>query len=337
MRVSTKKKTIISICLAVTLVLSTIAFAAVSYAWFAKFWNHGIDFQSGSNANLPEIDMWLYTSLFDDSNSANQGWVKVNEGSTTAENDDVDYRDPATDDGYKIPSVEVGGTANNYVFNNPELHFGRVDNLISLQPDNIVYLRLTVKSAETGSRYLRVNLDYNDPTPKTAMTLDDMYSSVNLYGINPTGNTQDTIKIEGDDLEKLIHFPSFTQNGTQLADLSTEYTQFMQIAVAVTTDETLVPGTEDFEEFEEYDPDDENDVQQFTDFDVIGGGAIVINNLQNRVQVSDGKGGTKVADTYYVYLKIAPRLEFFVLQENLLDQFVPSYMFFDTKIEIELH
>ena len=63
MRASTKKKTILSICLALTLVLSTIAFAAVSYAWFAGYWNNpSTSIKPGSNADLPPIEMWTYIS-----------------------------------------------------------------------------------------------------------------------------------------------------------------------------------------------------------------------------------------------------------------------------------
>ena len=333
MRASTKKKTIISICLAVTLVLSTIAFAAVSYAWFAGY----LDFASlvvspASNADLPEIDMWLYTSLNDtlsDSSSTADKWVEITEAQ---KKDEFSYElpgAPATE-AYKIQD-EDGNDVQVYRFTDIQMHFGRVDNLISLQPDNIMYLRLTVNSAATGSNALRVKLDYNDGTPATGLTIQDLYDLITLYGVDPevSTNTDHIIEIKDETLKRLIKFPAAdgeTTDYSQLADISSEYCHFMQVAVAVTTDPDFVPGSASFDD----------DV--FTEFDVIGGEEIEITDLNSKIQVTDTEnGGTKTADTYYVYLKLAPRLEFFVLQENLLDQFVPSYMFFDTKLEIELH
>ena len=329
MRVSTQKKTIISICLAVTLVLSTIAFAAVSYAWFANY----LDFASlvaspASNADLPEIDMWLYTSVNDtisDSTLTADEWVEI----TDAEKkDEFSYQIPGAPytEAYKINNdVQV------YRFTDIQMHFGRVDNLISLQPDNIMYLRLKVDANATGSNALRVKLDYNDGTPATGLTIQDLYNSVKLYGVDPdvSTNTEHIIEIKDETLKRLIKFPATdgtTEDYTKLADIGSEYCHFMQVAVAVTTDAGLVPGSDSFDDV------------VFTEFDVIGGEEISINDLSSKIQVADTvNGGTKTADTYYVYLKLAPRLEFFVLQENLLDQFVPSYMFFDTKLEIELH
>ena len=48
------------------------------------------------------------------------------------------------------------------------------------------------------------------------------------------------------------------------------------------------------------------------------------------------KGETAYNGDYYLYIELAPRLDAFGMQENILDYFVPSYMFFDVKFDIEI-
>lgn len=48
------------------------------------------------------------------------------------------------------------------------------------------------------------------------------------------------------------------------------------------------------------------------------------------------EGETSYDGNYYLYIELAPRLDAFGMQENILDYFVPSYMFFDVKFDIEI-
>ena len=48
------------------------------------------------------------------------------------------------------------------------------------------------------------------------------------------------------------------------------------------------------------------------------------------------EGMTLTNDTYYLYIEISPLIDAFGMQENILDYFVPSYMLFDLKFDIEI-
>lgn len=337
MTASSKKKTIISICLVVTLILSTVVLATVSVAWFAGYWgNMSSTVKPGSNADLPPIEMWTYISgsdleqdeVSDQYEALLNTWYK-----NTAAKQDGEH-------GYELPgapytATEAGGVTS-YSFLNPQLHFGRVDNLISLQPDNIVYLRLTVDADATGSNDLRVKLDYAVENP----TVQELYESVTLYGVDPDVSTSQITLIGENKLKQLITFPGTVEGAADdanPADINSEYCQFMQISACATnydvnggdaTKTSLAAGA--------------FDALPFAEFDLIGGDELHL-DLNTQFQTYDADqaafttGDAPDTGEYYIYLKIAPKLEFFVLQENLLDQFVPSYMFFDTKIEIELH
>ena len=41
-------------------------------------------------------------------------------------------------------------------------------------------------------------------------------------------------------------------------------------------------------------------------------------------------------EKFYVYIELAPLLDAFGMQENILDYFVPAYMFFDVKLDVEI-
>ena len=41
-------------------------------------------------------------------------------------------------------------------------------------------------------------------------------------------------------------------------------------------------------------------------------------------------------DGFYVYIELAPLLDAFGMQENILDYFVPAFMYFDVKLDVEI-
>ena len=296
-------------CAALCIVLAGALTFAVS-AWFSAYWaGSDVVFQPGSNAALPEIDMWMYNSVEDlaSDNTLTAGWVRVPDKTATNS-----YGVEKGVDEYILPSAPMGNEGNSVTFTLNQLHFGVVDNLISLKEDNIIYVRLTVDAQKTGASLLTVDFDYLQDVP----TVEDLYSAVTLYGTKVAGGNIELI--DGEDLKSIITFPAVT--GTNNADTSDSRSQFMQIACAVTKNASIVPGGTG------------NNAITNLDF---GEDFTVIGNTLN-LDLTDTLGDAYTG-IYYVYLKIAPRLEFFVSQENLLDQFVPSYIFFDTKLKIELH
>jgi hypothetical protein len=333
-----KTKKILTILLTI---LGLTAFVITPLAWFANYWaEHSAGFKPGENAGLPDIDMWMYNSAEDlvANSSLVAGWVQVPDAvageNTTNSNNGLEK----TDSAYIIPSAPA--TTNNGIsFTLNQMHFGVVDNLISLKEDNLIYIRLKVDAKKTGARHLTVKLDYNAVNP-AAPTLNELYESVTLYGTPVDSDDLQLIKHGTSDttyseLKKVITFPATkdaNNNDTANADITSEKSQFMQIACAVTTNEKVIPGgTGEYISV---------DTLDFTNFAVVGNQVEinVADALSTKTTVNDVTTTTPFAgDYYYVYLKIAPRLEFFVSQENLLDQFVPSYIFFDTKLKIELY
>lgn len=341
-----KTKKILTILL---VTLGITAFVITPLAWFANYWaQHSAGFNPGGNAMLPGVHMWMFQTKEEGSTNETGEWVSQ---SVTSGTDSFTLPGmSSTDITTTTAKVTNDGTETEitvYEFKNLPLHFGKVDNLISLQDDNIVYMRLDVSTAISGCNELTVNLDFNDPTPTTGFTIADLYDSVTLYGVDPSVSTNPDhiIHIDGTKLQDLIDFPALSTDAT-LADINSELCQFMQVSICVSTTEAI-PGTPAFEalKFGNFDR------VAHTEFDPIGGSGItvkledVMNSTTGELPDAATDEETETAaddtatppETYYIYLKIAPRLEFFVLQENLLDKFVPSYLFFDTKLEIELH
>ena len=308
-----KKALTISTCL-----LVAVALTIGAVAWFAGVLNPGIlGFQTGSNAALPDIQMWMYTSVEDLAAQGNPegvetGWV---ESTPTIDGEDA-YIIPAAP-ATTGDATDSGGeayTKHTFVMN--QLHFGVVDNLISLKDDNIIYLRLTVDAAKTGGDSMTFKISYVTQT-EGVLTTDDLYNSIDLYDGDGKLADADTLssKIKFDDCkpdETKVIPVDLTATTLNLA----ESARFLQIAAAVTTESKVIPGTEDFESL------------AFTDFALIGDTGSL--NFAEKL-------GTAPTGTYYVYLKIAPNLDFFVYQEDLLDQFIPAHIFFDGKIELEMH
>jgi len=311
-------------------ILWSAVLAIVPLAWFAGYWSSAssLDLRPGGNANLPTIEVFKYISR--DELAMMTDEEKNLYGTAEGWWPDKSPNAPTLDsDSFTIAGAAGSASEGNdptYTFVNPKLHFGRVDNLISLQPDNIIYIRLTVTSKISGG--IRVNLDFINPQP----TVGELYEATTLYGITP-GSSTGIKRISTDTLKTLVSFPGVggSTADTATADISNSYCQFMQISVCVTTS-TLKPGDNGFNTlvFDNFNGDSE-------EFDMIGGDQIEIDETELRAALGLTAAEDPFPETYYVYLKIAPRLEFFVLQEHLLDQFVPSYMFFDTKLEIELH
>lgn len=320
--------------------------AVISYAWFAGIYEPGkVGFTPGSNADLPPMRIWMYTSEEDlaylkehpevgegdqegeagegeeevTTEAATTGWEEVPDTQTDKNGNSLSFI--RSESSYGIPSA--AGTANNsiYSFHMQKLHFGVIDNLISLKEDNIIYLRLEVNSATTGGDSMTFGFSYVTET-EGVLTVTDLYNAIELY--DGDGELADSAtlqsKIKFDDCPRVVE-NDVTTNKIQMnrtdgkLNLSSS-ARFLQIAAAVTTDNDVVPGTEAFKAL------------TFTPYSLMGDtGTLDIKSVI----------GADYSGTYYIYLKLAPNLDFFVLQEDLLDQFIPAHIFFDAKLELTIH
>ena len=294
-------------------------------AWFSGVWEPGgLDFQTGSNAALPPITMWMYTSDEDIMFMKNNG--ESIEGVTTGWVEQVEQNDEGKwiskvtisgEDSYIIPAAPPGGDeTNGYTFKMTQLHFGVVDNLISLKDDNIIYIRLTVDAAKTGGDSMTFKFDYVTAT-EGVLTTTDLYNSISLY--DGSGKLADDTTLQ-DKIRFADCNPATDGTITLTTDENGKLTlphsaRFLQIAAAVSSD-ARVPGTPEFKNL------------AFTEFCLIGD----TGTLDFATAL-----GSQPTGTYYVYLKLAPNLDFFVYQDALLDQFIPAHIFFDAKIELEMH
>ena len=66
------------------------------------------------------------------------------------------------------------------------------------------------------------------------------------------------------------------------------------------------------------------------------GQIILENKLDGILETLEDGSGYDIGDGFYVYIELAPLLDAFGMQENILDYFVPAYMFFDIKLDVEI-
>ena len=309
-------------------ILCISALTLVSLAWFAGVLNPGsLGFKTGSNATLPEIQMWMYTSVedIDGVENAETGWETVE---VTIPEDAYDvYVMPAAPS-TTTEATDESGTYTKHSFVMEQLHFGVIDNLISLKEDNVIYLRLKVNAATTGRDSMTFRFAYDTAT-EGVLTKDDLYNAISLYdgeGKEAEESVlQDKIRFDEcvTDAEGNLSLDTETEASESGTDVTPDSgklklhgsARFLQISAAATGDGAITPDADNFKDLE------------FTEFVLIGDTGYL--DLKNVTPDTDGY--------YYVYLKLAPNLDFFVLQEHLLDQFIPAHIFFNGKIELEMH
>ena len=180
-----KKALTISTCM-----LVAVALTIGAVAWFAGYKNIGnMGFQTSSNAELPEMKMWMYYSQNDaDNDTATnkpaEGWIEQ-----------TVKKDPSGKNEFIIiPGVgeeTQNTTVDNepvtyYSYDIPKLHFGKVDNLVTLKPDNKVMLRFffdasTLNNTEGKLHNITFTLAYNtsgssyDKTEGVPSVLDSIH------------------------------------------------------------------------------------------------------------------------------------------------------------------
>ena len=287
---------------ACSLILAT-ALIIGSVAWFANRWGSGgtIPFRPAGNPDMPVFDAWMFLDEEEIDDDSMARWVRQ----TTSADETVG--------GYQIPAVVASTSADTngntvYTYTASELHCGKVDNLVSLKKDNIIYWRLTVDPAKTGRQAVRMKFDYKDSS-----TADAIYNCITLY--NHNGNL-----VTVDDLKQKI-----TINDPNDETLDQTFSWFLQFAYCVTDYDVTNPLDESGTYPEGCLAPEAFDALSFSEFSPI--------RSEIEVDISD----KNYATPYYIYIMVAPRLDVFIQQENLLDSFVPSYMLFETKFEVEIH
>jgi hypothetical protein len=95
--------------------------------------------------------MWLYSTDLEESDTQKLGWV---EHSLTP-----NEQDPHA---FLIPSVSYTEDNGTYTFEMKSLHLGTVDNLVIMNPDNIVYLRFHLQSDTHGNSAASLTADLSD-------------------------------------------------------------------------------------------------------------------------------------------------------------------------------
>lgn len=372
-----KTKKILTILL---VTLGITAFVITPLAWFANYWNsnHPSWIGPGSNPNVPGVVMWMYNSENDGAATGQEEWIEYSNS-----NLGVVVRDPNV----KIPSVVPTTSEFGYVYSS--LHFGKIDNLVTLREDNKVYMRFEFNEKIHGSHQMTIQLSYatSGYTYTKVFDTDNNYvknsvlDSIYLYDIN--GDDEDTAKFDLKNDMSDKGKPGRYTIEYKLDDLAAM--QFLQFRYALSKT-ACAPGTDKFAEltFSDSVPiscgrahDCKNNIDHLctncqtkisgcTDCTACAAEACGFCDVCKEALCDDcskiccdacetckpcdaGKCGqltvekhtedlglTADNDTYYLYIELTPLLDAYGMQENILDYFVPSYMLFDVKFDIEI-
>ena len=364
-----KKALTISTCM-----LVAVACTIGAVAWFAAYKNIGnMGFQTSSNAKLPEMAMWMYYSQNDadndtDNDTATEGWVKQTVS-----------KDPSGKNEFIIiPGVgeeTQNTTVDNepvtyYSYDIPKLHFGKVDNLVTLKNDNKVLLRFyfdeeTLNNPDGIVHYVAFTLAYNTEGYTYDQNAVSVLDSIHLMKEGSGGAEEVDLREERDGGKHVLEYRTDEPRAMQ----------FLQIRYAVSND-VYEPVDDGFGRTVTVQGEGNTTTTQtemLTLSDPLpvncgSGGAIKPGSTTEyicdkchagtcgQVRLSDADlkkvcTATTVGETttytfkkdengdckgFYVYIEMAPLLDAFGMQENILDYFVPAYMFFDAKMDVEI-
>lgn len=279
----------------------------IPLAWFTNYWSSEgskINFTTGGSSSVLPMHLWQFTTEFEDNTEGNYDVWRRYSSHESGE---------AILDGFKIPSAtreELSEGSNTYTYEATSLHFGRIDNLDTLSKDNLVYLCFSISPALNGKEKITLSFDYhieegyNYNPENTSTTIDDPRWAIEFY--DETGEQKSLVPDEPNYKEAIDYDPAIP-----------EMTQFLQYAYCVT--DQLVPPSDKA-------GIDAFDTLEFSEDLPIGTEAVTVDITSENY-----------TDTYYVYVRLSPRLESFGLQERTLEYFVSSFMLFDTKLELEVH
>lgn len=390
-----KKALTISTCL-----LVAVALTIGAVAWFSGYMKIGtVGFDTSSNANLPKLDMWMYYSENDGATPATEGWVKqdvVNDPSgrneyliipgVGEETETVNETTVVIDGENESHTENVLGEDGNpvyktyYSYQIPQLHFGKVDNLVTLKPDNKVMLRFffdasMLNNAEGKLHDITFSLAYNTAGYNYDENAVSVLDSVHLLKEVDRGAEEINLKVpvNQDKIDAAIAFNEGKDEADQIPVPEEIYVleclenrpaamQFLQIRYAVGSKTDIYePIGEGFGRTVTVKNDDNTETTKTEMLTLsaplpinCGFGGKNTNcagcnaNKCGKITLSDedleailGEANKDdntydIGEGFYVYIELAPLLDAFGMQENILDYFVPAYMLFDVKLDVEI-
>ena len=350
-----KKALTISTCM-----LVAVALTIGAVAWFAGYKNIGnMGFQTSSNAKLPEMAMWMYYSANDVENAPEdsaetEGWIEQ-----TVSNDPSGQNEFII-----IPGVgEQTSTGTNdttlYSYDIPKLHFGKVDNLVTLKPDNKIMLRFFFDASMLNNpdgklHDITFTLAYNTTGYTYNQNQESVLDSIHLMKEGTGGAEKvDLRENRGTPEDPIYVLECLSERPGAM--------QFLQIRYAVSSDLTnlYAPVENDFQRT----VTTTSGTTTTTTTEVLTLSSPIpincgygsknehctgcVNNNCGQVTLSakdlvtllgqaNSDGTYNIGEGFYVYIELAPMLDAFGMQENILDYFVPAYMLFDVKLDVEI-
>ena len=358
-----KKALTISTCL-----LVAVALTIGAVAWFSGYMKIGtVGFDTSSNANLPKLDMWMYYSENDVQNddpdsTETEGWVKQDVVNDPSGRNEYIVIPSAGEETMELTTEVDNGdgttstvTQTVYTYDIPKLHFGKVDNLVTLNKDNRVLLRFffdaSMLNNTTGKLHdITFTLTYNTEGYTYDVGKESVLDSILLYKEVENGAAKVDLKVPANQ-------DDIANDSSIEASYVLEYRedepgamQFLQIRYAVDT-EAHAPGEDGFDSIEGLNFHDIVPINCGSAGATKTGSTEAIceacaNGTCGRATLDDtdlsilGKqnddGTYNIGNGFYVYIELAPLLDAFGMQENILDYFVPAYMFFDVKLDVEI-
>lgn len=203
------KRPIKKLLTALLCTLVAVSLTTVAAAWFAGIWSSTVSFpvQTGGNPDLLPMTVWQYRAIHE----VNQD-DEVMEWERHTHDSDIDQV------GYPIdkPGESLDANGKIVVSELERLHFGRIDNLISLNEDNKIYFCFKLSKKEHGGKKLSFTFDYADYGTGTKFSNDPRHS-IDLYDkdgklvtLLPDEDNDDKI----DENPPLQYYPNAT-TGTQ--------------------------------------------------------------------------------------------------------------------------
>lgn len=297
----TKKRSVKKLLTACLSAVVAVALTTVAAAWFAGLWSSPVSFPvaTGGNPDLLPMKMWMYRSAFELTGSEKPQWIDLSDDTRLADKNM----------GYVIPAIveNAEGAVDQFVLKS--LHLGRIDNLISLNPDNKIYFCFELSKTVHGQKEFSITLDYANYGEGTEHP-NDPRNSILLYDLNKNS---------------INHF---TQNGLEYDPAKQDdpenlaFMELLQFSYCVTS---TAPPEKDAAILLENDPFAKHGLTFSEQTPIMSDASGTITNLDES------------KDTYYLYVCITPKLENFGLHEHILEFFAQSYMFFDVTFSFEVH
>ena len=280
-------------------ILWSAVLAIVPLAWFAGYWsseNSRINFETSGNAALGDMWVWMYKSPFEVGGGETPHWI-MSEASKADDNL-----------GFIIPGyTENEGTGDQFVLQS--LHFGKIDNLTSLNPDNKIYFCFKLNEKTHGCKNVSFYFDY--------ATYDRPADKVSTETvIYPDSDPRYSIQIYDMNRVAIDHFGG---NGLTYSESNKALMELLEFTYCISTTPPPTAAT-----IEGNDP--------FGGSLTFSSPTAITNDL-----LDQSTGLSAGTDDYYLYVCFSPKLENYGLHDHILEFFAQSYMLFDVTFSFEVH